>query len=515
MASPLRILHLEDNLLDAELVAAAFETYGLECEITRVETEQAFTSTLESGGIDLILADYSLPSFDGVSALKFAHKKCPDVPYIFISGTMGEDIAVESLKLGATDYILKNNLSRLVPSVRRALNEVQNRNELKRAEAEALHMQKLESLRVLAGGIAHDLNNLMVAVMGNAGLALRALPPGSPAREFVADIEKATEKVTNFSRQILSFTSKVAPNIEPVQLNEIVNDTAHFLLASISKNAELEFSLSDGLPVILAEPQNMQQIVMNLIINASDAIGDNKGIIKVSTGKMHADRKYLDSLYRNGIPEGEYVFFEVSDTGCGMSAETRKRIFEPFFTTKFTGRGIGLSAVFGIVSAHGGTIALESEEGCGATFRILLPVPVMPVKTAASKPDAEDVWHGKGSILLVDDEKDSLLLAKKVLETAGYSVLTAGDGAEAIKTYRKNSDTISAVIMDLVMPHVRGDEAAKEMRAIKDDVNVLLLSGFHEIDLTDLKKGPGKTATLEKPYKITKLLGAVQDILKA
>ncbi len=386
--------------------------------------------------------------------------------------------------------------------------------ERKRAEAEALNMQKLESLRVLAGGIAHDLNNLMVAVMGNAGLALRALPAGSPAREFVADIEKATEKVTNFSKQILSFTSKVVAVKEPVQLNQVVEDTAHFLMASISKTASLEYSLSDNLPIIMAEPQNMQQIVMNLVINASDAIGDGEGTIKVSTGKMHANRKYLDTLHPTGRPEGEYVYVEVKDTGCGMSPETRERIFEPFYTTKFTGRGIGLSGVFGIVSAHGGAIGIESEEGYGATFRVLLPVPANTVEAVTIKPVSEDIWTGKGSILVVDDDEDSLLMAKKVLESAGYNVLTAGDGTEAIKIYHKNSDSISAVILDLIMPHVRGDEAAKEIRKIRDDVNILLLSGYHEIDLTELTGGPGKTAILGKPYKVNKLLAAIKDILK-
>jgi signal transduction histidine kinase/CheY-like chemotaxis protein len=387
--------------------------------------------------------------------------------------------------------------------------------ERKRVEAEALNMQKLESLRVLAGGIAHDLNNMMVAITGNAGLALRVLPFGSPAREFVADIEKATEKITNFSRQILSFTSKAAPKKEPAQLNDVLENTAHFLMASIPKTIDLEYTLTDGLPVIMAEPQNMQQIVMNLIINASDAIGDNRGSIKASTGKIHAGRKYLDSLHPAGLPAGDYVYVEVKDTGHGMSPETRMRIFEPFYTTKFTGRGLGLSAVFGIVSAHGGAIDIESEEGRGTTFRVLLPVPDKPLELAQSEPAAEDIHSGKGVILVVDDEMDSLLMAKKVLEGAGYSVITAVDGAEAIRLYRKKSDAISAVILDLIMPYIRGDEAAKEMRTIRGDANILLLSGYHEIDLTDLNKGPGKTATLEKPYKITKLLGAVQDLLEA
>jgi CheY-like chemotaxis protein len=266
----------------------------------------------------------------------------------------------------------------------------------------------------------------------------------------------------------------------------------------------------------MADPQNMQQIVMNLIINASDAIGDSKGTIRVSTEKIRADRKYLDSLHPARLPEGDYVYVEVSDTGSGMSPEIRMKIFEPFYTTKFTGRGLGLSAVFGIVSAHGGAIGLETAEGRGATFRVLLPVPAKPVEVAATeKPVSEAVWSGKGTILLVDDEESALKLAKKVLESAKYTVLTAADGSEAIEVFREKAGSISAVIMDLIMPHVRGDEAAKEIRKIKDDINILLVSGYHDIDLTELKRGPGRTALLEKPYRIDKFLGAVQDILKA
>jgi PAS domain S-box-containing protein len=766
---PIRILHLEDEDLDARLVASKLKAELKDCEIVRATDKESFEKLLGKQKFDVFLIDFAIPGYDGMSALKAVRKLDPIVPFIILSGTIGEARAIETLKLGATDFALKDELPRLAPKIRRALKEAEEKAELternemfqnlaeesmagiyiiregrytyvnqafadifgysreeimsmdaldlihpdfkeyvrenirkrlngevksihyqlkgikkdgtvidlektgtktilragpaiigtslditeekkaeeerKRAEEQirlqnewlsvtlrsigdaviatdkegnitfmnpvaeratgwkageakgrplievfniiheitrkpaenpvervlreghtvglanhtslisktgdeliiedsaapirganddvigvilvfhdatekhrsqerALHMQKLESLRVLAGGIAHDLNNLMVAVMGNAGLALRALPAGSPAREYVADIEKATEKVTNFSRQILSFTSQAAQKKEPVQLNNVVEDTAHFLMASISNTADLEYSLSDGLPAITADHQNMQQIVMNLIINASDAIGDSKGTIKVSTGKMRADRKYLDTLHPAGLDEGDYAYIEVTDTGCGISPETRRRIFEPFFSTKFTGRGLGLAAVFGIASAHGGAIGLESEEGCGATFRVLLPVPAKPVEVTASKPASEEIWNGIGSILLVDDEKDSLLMAKKVLEGAGYSVLTATDGSEAIKIYHKNSDSVSAVVMDLIMPHVRGDVAAKEMRKIKDDVNILLLSGYHEIDLTDINSGPGKTAILEKPYKITKLLGAVQDILK-
>jgi signal transduction histidine kinase len=384
----------------------------------------------------------------------------------------------------------------------------------KRAEKEALRMQKLDSLRILAGGIAHDLNNIMVAVEANAGLALKAVGSDSPASDYLIGIEKASEKVVAFSKQIRSFTGKAETEKEPVQLNEVIKDTVALLLASISNKADLECSLPDDLPIIIANPQNMQQVVMNLIINASDALGKDHGTIKVSTGKICADRGYLDSLNPTGLPEGDYIYFEVSDTGCGMSLETRRRIFEPFYTTKFTGRGLGLSAVLRIVSVHGGAIGLESKEGQGTTFRVLLPLPAKPVEVAATKPVSEDVWRGKGTILLVDDDKDILLMAKMVLETAGYNVLAAEDGPRAIEIFREKANSISAVITDQIMPLVRGDEVAKEVRKMRGDINILLLSGFNEIDLTDISGGPGNTAFLEKPYKVTRLLEAVQDILK-
>jgi two-component system cell cycle sensor histidine kinase/response regulator CckA len=525
MPHPLRILHLEDNHLDAELVAAALESAGLKCSITRVDTEQAFKTILGHGGIDIILADYSLPSFDGLSALKLAHEKCPDIPYIFVSGQMGEDIAVESLKLGATDYILKNNLSRLVPSVRRALNEAHDRRERKRAEEKTTaaekalweseaRMQKLESLRALAGGIAHDLNNLMVAVDANAGLALKALPPDSPARDLIEGIEKAVAKVSTFSKQIMSFTGKFEAIKEPVDLNEMVEDTSHFLLASISKDASLEFHLSDGLPTIMADPQNIQQVVMNLILNASDALEKSKGRIEVCTGKLHAERPYLDSLHLGkDLAEGEYLFIEVSDTGCGMDEETKGRVFDPFYTTKFTGRGLGLSAVFGIVKGHGGAIGLKSGRGRGTTFKVLFPIQGEPLAAGVEKQEPADVWSGRGTILVVDDDESVRMLTRKVLETAGYSVLTAPDGRQGIEAVSQNGESISLVLIDLIMPQMRGDEAAKEMRNLKDGIKILFLSGYNDLQVSGVHGGPDKGEIMMKPYKVTKLLEKIQEVL--
>ncbi|HEY3347205.1 MAG TPA: PAS domain S-box protein [Nitrospirota bacterium] len=395
------------------------------------------------------------------------------------------------------------------------LSMVQDLTEKKHAEEEAMKMQRLDSLRVMAGGIVHDLNNMMVAVAANAGLALKVIGPDSPAVEFIEGAQKAIAKVSNLTNKIRNYTGKTSAAKEPVALNEVVNDSAHLLMASISKNASLEISLGEGIPIIEADPQGIQQVVTNLIVNASDALGESKGAIRVSTGKISAGRSYLDRLHREReLPEGEYAYIEVSDTGAGMSRETQRKIFEPFFSTKFTGRGLGLSSSYGIVDAHGGAIELESEEGRGTRFRVLLPVSANAVKPREEKVISDDVWSGKGTILLVDDEEDVLKMTKRVLETAGYSVLTAADGLEAVEVFRENADSISVSVIDLIMPYMRGNEASLEIRKIREQASIILQSGYHDLELGDLMKGPGRTALLEKPCRPVDLLKAVQEILK-
>ena len=355
----------------------------------------------------------------------------------------------------------------------------------------------------------------MVAVDANAGLALKALPPDSPARELIEGIEKAVAKVSTFSKQIMSFTGKSGAMKEPVSLNEMVEDTSHFLLASISKNASLEFRLSDGLPAIMADPQNIQQVVMNLILNASDALEEGKGKIEVCTGKLKAERPYLDSMHLGkDLAEGEYLFIEVSDTGCGMDEETKGRVFDPFYTTKFTGRGLGLSAVFGIVKGHGGAIGLKSGKGRGTTFRVLLPLPEEPLQAGVEKQESKDIWAGGGTILVVDDDESVRMLTRKVLETAGYKVLTAADGRHGIEVFSQNGESISLVLIDLIMPKMRGDEAAKKMRKLKNGIKILFLSGYSDLQTTDMTDESGKVAIMMKPYKVTKLLAKVKEVLE-
>ncbi len=384
-----------------------------------------------------------------------------------------------------------------------------------RDEAALLRTQRLESLNAMVGGIAHDLNNLMVAVEANTEIALRDLNPDSPAWEAVNGIEKAVGKVSNLSKQILSFSGKTKDSKEAVDINTVARDTVHLLLATLHPGTMLESSLGRNIPLIKADPQNVQQVLMNLIINASDAIGDKGGTIRIFTGESSVSRDYLDNIMLGKeAREGRHVFIEVTDTGSGMNRDTVRRVFEPFFSTKFTGRGLGLAAVLNIVKSHNGAIELSSAIGEGTGFKVFFPVPEEELEIKEERKPEKKIWSGKGTVLVADDDESALLIAGKILSMAGYKVLTATDGPEAISIFETHKDEIDLVVMDYIMPRMRGSEATAQMRSLKENVNVILLSGYYDIDVRDISGGSGKTFILEKPYKIEKFLQKVHEALE-
>jgi PAS domain S-box-containing protein len=374
--------------------------------------------------------------------------------------------------------------------------------EQKRAEEEKRNLerqvhqeQKLESLGVLAGGIAHDFNNLLMVVLGHAELALKEISPMSPARRSLTEITTATHRAADLCRQMLAYAGKASFALERVGLRELVEEMAHLLKTAMSKKAILTLNLEKGLPPIEADPSQIRQIVMNLIINASEAIGDRSGVITVSVGATRCDEECLrrTQLHDDLVP-GRYVHLEVTDTGHGMDAETRSRIFEPFFSTKFTGRGLGLAAVLGIVRSHKGALKVYSELGKGTTFKVLFPAMEDAGKDAltnASSPLAD--WRGKGTILLVDDEESLTALGTRMLEHLGFTVLTAADGMQAVELYRERGKEIDLVLMDLTMPHMDGAEAFGELRRLNPEVRVVLASGYSHEDVAPAS--PGRVST--------------------
>ena len=387
--------------------------------------------------------------------------------------------------------------------------------EKRRLERQVQQAQKLESLGVLAGGIAHDFNNLLTVVLGHAELAQKEIPPMSPARRNLTEITAAARRAADLSLQMLAYAGKAAFAVEQVDLRELVEEMTHLLKTAISKNAILNLNLERGLPPIEADPSQIRQIVMNLIINASEAIGDRDGVITVSVGATRCDAEYLQKTERHGdLAPGRYVHLEVTDTGGGMDAGTQSRIFEPFFSTKFTGRGLGLAAVLGIVRSHKGAIEVDSEPGKGTTFKVLFPARTErgdAVRSPKSSPLAG--WRGKGTILLADDEESMVALGARMLEHLGFTVLTAADGLQAVERYRERGKEIDLVLMDLTMPRMDGAKAFDELRRLNPDVRVVLASGYTLEEVASRFAGKGLSGVLQKPYTLARLRELLAGLL--
>jgi two-component system, cell cycle sensor histidine kinase and response regulator CckA len=388
--------------------------------------------------------------------------------------------------------------------------------ERQRLEAQLQHVQKLESLGVLAGGIAHDFNNLLTAVLGNADLALLDLPPYSPARESVTDIRQAAIRASELSNQMLAYSGKGHFVVGPLDLNALVQEMGDLLRASISKRATLRYDLAPDLALVLADATQMRQVVMNLITNASDALGDRDGEITLRTQVVNAQRTRLASTYLDdNLPEGLYVSLQVSDTGQGMSHETQARIFDPFFSTKFTGRGLGLAAVLGIVRGHKGAIHVESKLGQGTTFTILLPVTAEascePTLAAQAAPQATPVG---GTILLVDDEEDVRRVTETMLKRTGFGVLAAADGLEAVSILQARNGDVDAVILDMTMPRMNGNETLAALRRIRADIPVLVASGYSEQQAQEHFGNQTPDGFVQKPFQIATLMANLNKVLQ-
>ncbi len=374
--------------------------------------------------------------------------------------------------------------------------------------------QRLESLGVLAGGIAHDFNNLLTGVMGNASLARMVLPPDDDAQKYLTEIEAVALRAADLCKQMLAYSGKGRFEVQLLDLSALVKETTQLLQLSISKTATLHFNLPAQLPAVLADPTQFRQVVMNLVINASEALGGKVGTISLQTNLLHVDSDYLAStVLASELAEGDYITLEIADNGQGMSAETQARIFDPFFTTKFTGRGLGLSAVLGIVRGHKGALKVYSEIGKGTTFKLLFPVAKGQAKSLHREPDIIQDWRGTGTILVVDDEDTVRTVAARILQSFGFKVITACDGQDAIEQFISARSEIVAVLMDLTMPNVDGEEAFRHLRLLQPDLRVLLMSGFNEQEAINRFIGKGLAGFLQKPFKPSELRTKLRDML--
>ncbi len=378
-------------------------------------------------------------------------------------------------------------------------------------EEQMVQTQKLESLGVLAGGIAHDFNNLLAAIMGHAELTKRRLPPESPAVENLKQIELASERAADLAKQMLAYSGKGKFVTETINLNNLLEEMIHMLQVSISKNVVLRLDPYASLPAINADATQIRQIIMNLVINASEAIGKKSGVISISTGCMDCDKNYLKNVWlEENLTDGLYVYLEVADTGCGMDKDTLSKLFDPFFTTKFTGRGLGMSAVMGIVRGHKGALKVYSEIGKGTTFKILLPASNKPAEVFNGELHV-DTWVGTGKVLLVDDEETVRGIGVEMLKELGFDPLTANDGKEALEIFKNNAD-IAFVILDLTMPKMGGEQCYRELKLLSPDVRVIVSSGYNEYEVSQKFIGKGIAGFVQKPYKFSTLKDAIKNL---
>jgi two-component system cell cycle sensor histidine kinase/response regulator CckA len=407
--------------------------------------------------------------------------------------------------------------------VRKMLGVIYSIDERKRDEAQKLelerrvqHHQKLESLALLAGGVAHDFNNLLVGILGNASLIAMDLPHDSPLRESVEAIEKSARRAAELVRQMLAYTGRARLVTEPVDLNALVLEMDSLLRAAISHRVAFHFELGKDLRAVNGDATQLRQVVMNLITNAADAIGETDGVITIRSGTMAVDTSTpRDGWVAGELPDGDFCFVEIADTGRGMDATTMARIFDPFFTTKFMGRGLGLAATLGIIRGHRGAIRVTSDPGHGTQFRIAIPRasgPPSAPRPALHDP-ASDGWRGHGTVLVVDDEEPVRQVAAALLKRVGFDVRAEPDLSRGLETLRRFRDDVTIVLLDRTMPGVDGPAAVDKVRAIAPDTPIVITTGYDELNSMLEYTGKNLAGMLRKPFLAAELNAVMKSAL--
>lgn len=519
MNEEIKILIVEDAASDVALIERELRRARIGFISHHVHTRDAFVTALREFAPAVVLSDYNLPQFSGSEALRLLKQLGNPAPFILITGSLTEEVAVECMKEGAHDYILKTSLTRLPSAVLSALEKMRTIEEKRRAEAalrlseEQLRMsQKLEAVGQLAGGVAHDFNNLLTVISGYSELVLNRLSESDDNRPKVQEIKRAAERASSLTRQLLAFSRKQVLQPKLFDLNHLVTDMSNMLRRLIGENIEMTTVIGQTAP-INADPGQIEQVLMNLVVNARDAM-PNGGQLTIETARVEIDETYART--RLNVQTGPYVMLAVSDNGCGMDAETRKRIFEPFFTTKEQGKGtgLGLSTVYGIVQQSGGNIWSYSEPGQGSVFKVYLPEAAEPEAQPGATLDGIELPRGIETVLIVEDEPQIRTLAVDCLSEYGYAVLCAANGLEAVQLIESfRGGPIDLVLTDVVMPNLSGRELSDRVTMLQPSAKVLFMSGYTNDSVMNHGIMDGETWFIQKPFTLESLVRRVREVL--
>jgi two-component system, cell cycle sensor histidine kinase and response regulator CckA len=512
MKQTLNILHIEDSPEDSELITRLLAKNGMPCNVTRIDTRPEVFDALENNSYDLILSDCKLPNFSGLRALEIAHALRPEIPFVFVSGTIGEETAIESLRNGATDYVLKDRLSRLVPAVQRALAEAEERALCRQLQQRLREAGRLEAISTLSNGIAHDFNNILTIILGHASLL--ALEHENPDKilEISGTLTEAARRGSAIVQQLLAFARKSDGHVTPADINRYIQAHLNVLIERLPAGISLALQPGENLPDIMMDTKLLDRILMNLISNSIEAMPSGGRII-LSTKLMSATE--MPELLPEMASE-HYVCLVVTDTGKGIDSATREHVFEPFFTTKERGRGtgLGLPVVYGLMQAHQGYVDVKSEINQGTSISLFFPVtepekaPVTPVSR-----QSDPALSGSETILVVEDEAEVSSFLKTILENHGYRVLRAADSEQATFLFQEHRDDIQLIFSDIGLPKVDGIAMCQRLKTLNPDLLIILASGYPTKHFKARINELGAQAFLSKPYNPRDVLEIVRQTL--